>query len=42
MIEKIKSCPDCGSMDVAYDDNKDELLCKSCGLIHVNYQEENK
>ena len=42
MAEKIKSCPDCGSMDVVYDADKDELICKDCGVIHVKYQEENK
>ena len=42
MIEKIKSCPDCGSMNVVYDDDKDELICKDCGLISVKFQEEKK
>ena len=42
MAEKIKDCPDCGSINVVYEGNKDELICKDCGLIHVNYQEEKK
>ena len=25
-----------------FDANKDELICKDCGVIHVRYQEENK
>ena len=42
MANKLNSCPDCGSLNVVYDAEKDELICKDCGLIHVKYQEENK
>ena len=42
MTDKIQSCPACGSMNVVYDAEKDELLCKDCGIINVKYQEENK
>jgi ribosomal protein S27AE len=29
--EKTKSCPDCGSEEIAYD--KGEIFCKKCGLV---------
>jgi len=33
-IHDIKECPDCGSDNIIYDDNKDQVICKDCGLIY--------
>jgi transcription initiation factor TFIIB len=29
----IKKCPDCGSSNVYYDDQKGEVICADCGLV---------
>ena len=29
--DKVKKCPECGSIKVEYDNN--ELVCKKCGLV---------
>jgi len=29
----IKRCPECGSVDLTYDDQKGEIVCNECGLI---------
>ncbi len=29
----IKRCPECGSVDLTYDDQKGEIICNECGLI---------
>ncbi|MBW3023340.1 hypothetical protein KY308_04515 [Candidatus Woesearchaeota archaeon] len=34
MKEKLKKeCPECGSEDVLYDREKDQVVCQSCGTI---------
>lgn len=32
-LKKVRACPECGSDDIAYNDKRKEILCKSCGLI---------
>jgi transcription initiation factor TFIIB len=29
----VKRCPECGSVDLTYDDSKGEIICNECGLI---------
>lgn len=29
----VKRCPECGSVDLTYDDQKGEIVCNECGLI---------
>ena len=29
----VKRCPECGSVDLVYDDQKGEIICNTCGLI---------
>ncbi len=29
----IKRCPECGSIDLTYDEQKGELICNECGLL---------
>jgi len=29
----VKRCPECGSVDLSYDDQKGEIICNECGLI---------
>ena len=29
----IKTCPECGSADLTYDEQKGEIICNDCGLI---------
>ncbi len=32
-MANIKKCPECGSIDLVYDDQKGEIHCKKCGLV---------
>jgi len=37
MIKKIKEiteCPDCGSTNLMYNEEKQQVICKDCGLIY--------
>src|SRR3990167_3335319 len=29
----VKRCPECGSVDLTYDDHRGEIVCNECGLI---------
>lgn len=29
----IKKCPECGSIDLTYDEQKGEIICNQCGLV---------
>ncbi|MEK6825596.1 MAG: TFIIB-type zinc ribbon-containing protein [Nanoarchaeota archaeon] len=29
----VKRCPECGSVDLTYDDQRGEIICNECGLI---------
>lgn len=33
-IYEIKECPDCASMSVIYNERRQQVVCKSCGLIY--------
>ncbi len=33
-IHEIKECPDCASMDIIYNDRRQQVICKECGLIY--------
>ena len=33
MTKYIKKCPECGSINLVYDEQKGEIICKDCGLI---------
>lgn len=33
-IHKIKECPDCAGRKLFYDDDKQQVICKDCGLIY--------
>ena len=32
-LEKISECPECGSKNIAYLKDKDEIVCRDCGAI---------
>lgn len=32
-MNHVKTCPECGSVDLTYDDQKGEIICNECGLI---------
>ena len=29
----VKRCPECGSVNLTYDDHKGEVICNDCGLL---------
>lgn len=33
-INEIKACPECASSDIIYNEEKQQVICKSCGLIY--------
>ncbi len=33
-IHKINECPDCADPDVVYNERKQQVVCKACGLIY--------
>ena len=32
-MDKIKACPECGSSNIIHKKNKEEIVCKVCGMI---------
>jgi transcription initiation factor TFIIIB Brf1 subunit/transcription initiation factor TFIIB len=32
-IRDVKECPDCGSDNIYYNDNLDQVICRDCGCI---------
>ena len=32
-IHEVKECPDCASDNIVYDDGRDQVICRDCGLI---------
>ena len=32
-LSKVKQCPECGSANIHYDKEKDEILCRDCRAI---------
>jgi ribosomal protein S27E len=41
-IHKIKECPDCGSDNLVYKDDADQVICRDCGLIYEPLAKEKK
>ena len=33
-IKEITECPDCGSTNLVYNEEKSQVICKDCGLIY--------
>ena len=33
-IHDFKECPECGSVNIIYNDDKQQIICRSCGLIY--------
>ncbi len=33
-IHEVKECPECASMNVVYNESKEQVICKDCGLIY--------
>jgi len=40
LMEEPKTCPECGSTNVVYNENKEELICKDCGNIQTGVVKE--
>ena len=38
-ITKIKECPDCGSSNITKNKEKQQVICKDCGLIYEPFTE---
>lgn len=32
-IRDVKECPDCGSDNIYFNDNLDQVICRDCGCI---------
>lgn len=32
-IKEVKECPDCGSDNIYYSENRSQMICRDCGLI---------
>ena len=32
-LSKVKQCPECGSNNIIYKKEEDEIICKDCGMI---------
>lgn len=32
-IREVKECPDCASDNIVYDDEREQVICRDCGLI---------
>ncbi|MEK6823173.1 MAG: TFIIB-type zinc ribbon-containing protein [Nanoarchaeota archaeon] len=33
-IHEVKECPDCASDNIVYDNERDQVICRDCGLIY--------
>ena len=33
-IHEVKNCPECGSLNITHNDNKQQVICKDCGMIY--------
>lgn len=33
-VKELKECPECGSTDITIVEEKNQLVCKSCGLVY--------
>ena len=41
-ICRIKTCPECGSVNIICDEKKQQIICRDCGLIYEPLAEEKK
>ncbi len=32
-IHDVKECPECASQDIIYNDKKQQVICRACGMI---------
>ena len=32
-IHEVKECPECASTNITYNDKKQQVVCKDCGMI---------
>ncbi len=32
-IHEVKECPECASTDIIHNDKKQQVLCRTCGMI---------
>lgn len=33
-IHEVKECPECASMNIVYNESKQQVICKDCGVIY--------
>ncbi len=33
-IHEVKECPECASLNIVYNDSKNQVICRDCGLIY--------
>lgn len=33
-IHEVKECPECASLNIVYNESKNQVICKDCGLIY--------
>ncbi len=33
-IHEVKECPECASMNIVYNEKKQQVICRDCGLIY--------
>lgn len=34
-IHEVRECPECGSISVIYNDKKQQVICRACGMIYA-------
>jgi ribosomal protein S27E len=39
-VKRRKDCPDCGSINVTFDPETEQLICQDCGLIFEELPED--
>ena len=39
-INEIKECPECASTNIVYNEAKQQIICKDCGMIFEPMAEE--
>jgi transcription initiation factor TFIIIB Brf1 subunit/transcription initiation factor TFIIB len=32
-IKEVKECPECGSDNIVHNENKQQVICRACGVI---------
>ena len=41
-LDKVEACPECGSDNIVHVEDKDEIVCKSCGAIFAELTKEDE